>query len=247
MKKNLIISMLLAMFMLLAVSLVAQPGPYTYRPPEGIIRWADTTGVAHNYIPLSMNQLSQIPASDDGLMVSFHVNLALNENEKPLIALALGGEDPEDNLIEVVYSKRTVTVTRYTEIGAPLKRIHYPYHSFDPLFEDNGITTSQRWRIQVYFTSEFMYFVVSIMGTEVRNFMTAFYFGLDSTYRMPDSRAKMFAFLRRYQTANVKLGDQNRGYPPYVFDVTINSFKYDDFWRTVQREFSSPNPPGPVP
>lgn len=227
---------------LLGLNLAAQPGPFTYRPPEGVIKWADTTGVEHKYIPIPMDSLGEIPLYYDGIMLSFHVNLDLNDVNKPLVAFALGGEDPEHNLLEVIYSKRTVTVRRYKNFTNPIRRVHYDYHLFDPLFEYNKIATSQKWRIQVYFTSEFMYFVASAVGNEILNLMSPLYFGLDDTNRFPHGNANMYAFLRHYQTAIVKFGDQNLAFPSYVSDVTINTFLYSDFSKTVQREFSSPNP-----
>lgn len=226
-----------------AVKIEAQhgPGPFSYQPPEGVNRWTDQSGSEYSYIPLTMDRLSPLSSSDDGLMVAFDFKLALDEEGKPLLAITLLG-DWERTFIKIAYSKRTVTVTRNKWFGTTHK-ITYDYHLFDPLFEDIGQDVSARWRAQMYITSYFMYFVVSITGSEVRNLMSPLYFGIDDQYRYPDNNSFMYQYIQRSSNAVISLGDPNEGYPAYISNIKINSFVYDDWWRTIQREFSSPNPP----
>lgn len=217
------------------------PGPFSYQPPLGVNRWTDPSGSEYAYIPITMDRLSALPASDDGLMVSFDLKLALNEESKPLLAVAFQGDWPR-TFINIVYSKRTVTVTRNKWFGVT-HQITYDYHLFDPLFEDIGTDVSARWNVKVYITSFFMYLVVSIAGIEVRNLMSPLYFGVDDQDRYPNNNSHMHSFIHRSPNAVISLGDPARNFPAYISNIRINSFVYGDWWKTVQREFSSPNPP----
>jgi hypothetical protein len=221
--------------------IVAQhdPGPYSYQPPQGTNRWTDSSTSKYAYKTVSMNQLSTLTTNEDGLMVAFDLDLDLQSEGKPIIAFSDKGVTG-DNIIEIVYSERTVTVRRYNIVKG--QRIYYDYHLFDPIFEDIG-EHSATWRMSFYFTSNFIYIVATVKGTEIRNLMSPLYFGLDFQKWYPDSGSSMYKFINRDSNATIKIGDVKSAYTPYIANTRINSIVYSDWWFTVQKEFSSPNPP----
>jgi hypothetical protein len=215
------------------------PGPYTYQPPEGTNRWTDSSTSKVAYKTVTMNQLSALSANEDGLMVAFDLDMDLQSENKPIIAFSDKGMSG-DNILEIVYSQRTVTVRRYNTVKG--QRIYYDYHLFDPIFEDIG-EHSATWRMSFYFTSNFIYIVATVKGTEIRNLMSPLYFGLDFQKWYPDSESSMYKFIKRDNNAVVKIGDVKSAYAPYIANIKINSIVYSDWWFTIQKEFSSPNPP----
>jgi hypothetical protein len=80
-----------------------------------------------------MNQLSALATNEDGLMVA--LDLDLQSEGKSIIAFSDKGVNG-DNILEIVYSERTVTVRRYNTVKG--QRIYYDYHLFDPVFKDIG-------------------------------------------------------------------------------------------------------------
>jgi hypothetical protein len=113
---------------------------------------------------------------------------------------------------------------------------------FDPIFEDIG-EHSATWRMSFYFTSNFIYIVATVKGGGIRNLMSPLYFGLDFQKWYPDTGASMYKFIKRDSNAVIKIGDEKSSYAPYIANVKINSIVYGDWWFTIQKEFSSPNPP----
>jgi hypothetical protein len=215
-------------------------GPFLYTPPEGIERYSNSTPTG--YINISMDKLSPLTSTDNGLMVALDIDLDLKEDEdKPIISFSNDGS--ENNLIEIRYSERTVTVKRYNIVNG--NRVSYDYRLFDPLFKDTtGIVT---WRMKVYFTSSFMYIVTRVKGS-LYKYMSPVYFGLDNHEKYPDINSVMYRFINRDIMACIALGSLADG-APLINNIIINSFVYsnpsapDDWWRTMQREFASPNPP----
>lgn len=213
------------------------PGPFNYQPPQGVNRWTDSSSSEYAYKTVSMNLLTTPATSDNGLVVSFDMKLSLSEELKPLVAFSGDGQ-AGDNVIEIVYSKRTVTITRYKTLNG--KRVSYDYHLFDALFEDIGTNTSARWHFTVFFTSTSLYLVCTIIGNEVRNMMSPIFLGLDDTNRYPDSNAVMYRFLKRDSRAVIKLGDPQSRFPTYISNIKINSFNNAEWSKTMQKEFATP-------
>jgi hypothetical protein len=232
----------LFVLLLPAGHIIAQhiPGPYSYQPPEGINRWMDSSTSKFAYKTITMNQLSALATNEDGLMVAFDFDMDLQAEGKPIIAFSDKGVTG-DNILEITYSERTVTVRRYNTIKG--QRIYYDYHLFDPVFEDIGTEQSATWRMSFYFTSNFIYIVATIKGSEIRNLMSPLYFGLDYQKWYPDSGSSMYKFINRDSNAVLKIGDEKSAYAPYIANTKINSIIYGDWWFTIQKEFSSPNPP----
>jgi hypothetical protein len=240
---------LLLVFCLLNSHLIAQVnavdslpvGPFLYTPPEGVNRWTDSSSSKYDYRTVSMNQLSVLGSTEDGLMVSFDMDLNLySEENKPVITFS----DSINDIINIRYSQRTITAKRSNRVNG--NSVSYDYHLFDPLFEDTtGIVT---WQIKVYFTSSFMFIVAGKKRSDYK-YMSPLYFGLDHREKYPDSESIMYKYINRSSSAIIKLGDINHNYSPYISNIKINSIVYsnpsatDDWWRTLQREFSSPNPP----
>lgn len=216
--------------------------PFSYNPDKGTQRWSDPTSNYVNAKNIPMDRLSAIPSSDNGLVVSFNLRLALNEENKPLVSFTDLGEEGEV-FMEILYSKRTITINRYKEISG--KRIKYSYHLFDPLFKDIGTGSSGIWNFRLYFTSEFMYFVAETLPSTGKDFyMAPMFFGLDDAYRYPQTNSIMGKYLNRSERAVIKLGSQETQYQAYIAQPSVNSFDYSTWWKVMQAEFASPNPPG---
>lgn len=216
------------------------PGPFSYQPPQGVNRWSDPSADEYVYKVVDMNQLSAPDATDNGLIVNFDMKLSLDEELKPLVAFS--GEGPNgNNVIEIVYSKRTVTLTRYTTVND--RRVSYNYHLFDPLFEETGSGVSARWHFTVFFTSSSLYLVCTTIGEETRNMMSPIFFGLDDFYRYPyaiPGRAIMSRFMNRESRAVIKLGDTQWRFPAYISNIRVNSFNSVEWSKVMQREFATP-------
>jgi hypothetical protein len=216
-------------------------GPFLYTPPEGINRYS-YAGAQSNYEIFTMDMLSALSPADDGLMIAWDLSMDLKQNEgTPLMSFSVPGFI--DFFIEIYYSSRTATIRRYNLLEG--KAVSYDYHLFDPLFKDTtGIVT---WRMKVYFTSSFMFMVAGEKISPYK-YMSPVYFGLDSQEKYPSPYSVMYQIINRKKKAYITLGSFSSK-DVTIGNVIINSFVYsdpsapDDWWRTMQREFASPNPP----
>lgn len=213
------------------------PGPFPYQPPQGVNRWTDPSSSEYIYKEVSMNLLSALNSTDDALMVSFDMKLSLDEEGKPLVAFTDPGSG--NNILEIVYSKRTVTITRYKTING--QRVSYDYHLFDPIFENIGEDVSARWHFSAFFTSTSLYIVCSTIGDGVKNLMSPIFFGLDDINRYPNINSIMYKFIGRNNQAIIKLGDSQSqsGFQSYISNIKVNSLNNAEWTKTMQKEFAS--------
>jgi hypothetical protein len=226
--------------------------PFSYTPPDGNSRWSGLdlkpdcglTGcwfsvpvISASFITVDMDNLSKLNDNEDGLLIAFNISLGLKSEGKPIIAFndSVYGY----NFLEFEYSKQTVTARRYNTING--KRISYEYHLFDQLFEGN-VSDSATWRMGFYITSCFTFIYACKDGTQ-NIYLSPLYFGMDHQKKYPDPESKMYKFIKRDHRATIIIGDVYVDWSPYISRATIRSFVYADWWKQVQREFSSPNPP----
>jgi hypothetical protein len=215
----------------------ADAAPFYYAPPDGTLQWTATSGkVAQKVISFEDGVGDN---NDDGLMITFDLDINVNnenDSNKPIISFS----EQNNNFLSVLYSGKTVTVRRYNIVNGQTKS--YDYHLFDRLFED--ISGTVTYRIKVYFTSNFMYFV-TYRGNNAdskRYYLSPLYFGLDYQEKYPNHNSRMYRAINGSTTNIIRAVLGSNGYSPYINNVKIYSFLYDDWWKNVQQNFSSPNP-----
>jgi len=229
----------IAILLIYSISLFGQheAGPFDFSPYVGNLIWQDQEQSTINYKQISMNQLPQLADGEDGIIISFNVHLRPSGDEStPLIAFSADGTN--NNLLEIIYSKNTVTLRRYGIINSSRK--YYDYHLFDPLFQ---FTTEKTFEFRVYFTTNFLYLVTKDITINAGYLMSPIYFGLDYINKYPSRDSNMYKFLNRDSRAVMKIGDYSRQHLPYVSDAQVYGFIYQQWANEMQSGFSSPNPP----
>lgn len=231
-------TLLLAFFLTLRIVGFAQhdPGPYTFNPFLGNMVWMDEQHNTQSSRTITMNELQPLENDQDGLIVVFNVHLSSSEDMIPLVALSREGSNG-NNIIEIYYSKHTVTVRRFFDLKG--KRRYYDYHLFDPLFDFTG---QRDFEFRTYFTSNFMYLVSKDLSRNPGFQMSPIYFGLDQglTYKSGVNGSNMGMFINRDSRASIKVGDFNGAHTPFVSGTQIYGMRYGDWWKQMQGSFSSP-------
>lgn len=212
-----------------------KPGPFPYQPPQGVNRWTDPSSSEYINKEVTMNQLSALNQSDNALMVSFDMKMSLDEEGKPLVGFSYPGSG--NNILDITYSKRTITIRRYNKINSRL--VFYDYHLFDPIFEDIGQEVSARWHFSVFFTSTSMYIVCTTLGDGIKNLMSPIFFGLDDKERYPSTNSIMYQFIHRNSQAIIKVGDTQSINNPYISNIKVNSLNNAEWTKIMQKEFAS--------
>lgn len=214
-----------------------EAGPYQFSPYVGNLIWEDTDESTVNYKLVSMDKPQALTNGQDGLIACFNIHLKPNVDQlAPIVALSADGAN-SNNILEIIYSKNTVMIRRYATINGVRKS--YDYDLFDPLFQ---FTAEKTFEFRLYFTSNFMYLVSKDIAINPGYLMSPLYFGLDYINKYPSSSSFMYKFLNRNNQAVIKIGDQSQKHLPYISDVKIYGFNYEDWAKQMQSGFSSPNP-----
>ncbi|PRD47779.1 hypothetical protein [Sphingobacterium haloxyli] len=220
-----------------------EPGPYSFNPYIGNLVWMDGEESTLTSRTITMNNLQPLDNEQDGLIVVFQVHLRSEDEMLPLVAFSILGAQGS-NLIEIYYSKSTVTIRRFFHTDG--QRKHYDYHLFDPLFVFSG---ERNFEFRTYFTSNFMYLVSKDLECNPGYLMSPVYFGLDQgiTFSQSDSGTQqgfsnMGVFIQRSSNAAIKIGDTTGKRLPYISSTQIFGLRYGDWWQQMQSGFSSPNP-----
>jgi hypothetical protein len=224
--------------------------PFSYVPPMGVHRWSgpdlkpecgltgcwfSTPVILASAVIIDMTKLSKLNNDEDGLLIAFNMDLALQSEGKPIIAFNDGVS--EYNFLEFEYSKQTVTARRRNTVNGHL--VSYEYHLFDQLFEGK-VSDSATWRMGFYITSSFTFIYACKDGTQ-NVYLSPLYFGMDHQRKYPDPESRMYKFINRDRNAKIIIGDVDLSWmPPYISRVAVRSFVYSDWWEQIQREFSSP-------
>jgi hypothetical protein len=220
----------------------ADTGPFSYNPPEGVLKWQND-GILGNDGIITLDNLSPLGSGENGLMVAFDFksNLINTGINIPIASFYYTIPSRTYNVMKFSYShiSHTIIVTRYFKINSHSATKEYDYPLFDPILDNyTGSAESQLWRVKIYFTAHFMFIVGTQAGTN-RNFMSPLFFGFDEANLFISMRH----FLRRTNKAKIQLGGNST---TTISNVEIRSFIYNDWWQEVQQYFSSPNPPGPI-